>query len=63
MSFNTNRCRPEGDELSKRDLSKRGLSRRGFLTASAAGVTASFAADMGAIHGLRSAAMAGELKK
>lgn len=40
-----------------------GLSRRGFLTATAAGVTASFAADMGAIHGLRSAAMASELKK
>jgi len=53
MASKINGCRP----------AEHGLSRRGFLTATAAGVTASFAADMGAIHGLRSAAMASELKK
>ena len=53
MESKINGCRPE----------EHGVSRRGFLTATAAGVTASFAADMGAIHGLRSAAMASELKK
>jgi len=53
MASKNNGCRPE----------EHGFSRRGFLTATAAGVTASFAADMGAIHGLRSAAMASELKK
>jgi hypothetical protein len=40
-----------------------GLSRRGFLSAAAAGVTAGLVADMTQIHGLRSAAMANELKK
>lgn len=41
-----------------------GVSRRGFLRTAAAGVTAGLAAaDMGAIHGLRSAAVASELKK
>jgi hypothetical protein len=40
-----------------------GLSRRRFLSAATAGVTAGLAADMTAIHGLRSAAMANELKK
>jgi len=55
MASKINGCRP----------AEHGLSRRGFLTATAtaAGVTASFAADMGAIHGLRSAAMASELKR
>jgi len=53
MAPNLNRCRPQDH----------GLSRRGFLSATAAGVTASFAADMGAIHALRSEAMASELKK
>ncbi|MCA9063731.1 MAG: DUF1501 domain-containing protein [Planctomycetaceae bacterium] len=45
------------------DTCDHGLSRRGFLGATAAGVSASFAADMGAIHGLRSAAMAEELRR
>jgi len=40
-----------------------GFSRRGFLTASAAGVTASLAADMSAIQGLRGEAIASELKR
>lgn len=40
-----------------------GLSRRRFLSGAAAGVTAGLAADMTAIHGLRSVAMANELKK
>jgi len=53
MASEINGCRPE----------EPCFSRRGFLTATAAGVTASVAADMGAIHGLRSAAMASELKK
>ena len=40
-----------------------GLSRRRFLSAAAAGVTAGSVADMTAIHGLRSEALASELKK
>jgi hypothetical protein len=40
-----------------------GLSRRRFLSAAAAGVTAGSVAAMTAIHGLRSEAMASELKK
>ena len=40
-----------------------GLSRRRFLSAAAAGVTAGSVAGMTAIHGLRSEAMASELKK
>ncbi len=53
MASKINGCHPE----------EHGFSRRGFLTATAAGVTASFAADMGAIDGLRSAVMASELKQ
>jgi hypothetical protein len=40
-----------------------GLSRRRFLSAAAAGVTAGSVADMTSIHGLRSEAIASELKK
>lgn len=40
-----------------------GLSRRGFIGSAVAGVTASFAADMGTINALRSPAMAEELRK
>ena len=53
MASKINGCRPE----------EHGFSRRGFLTATVAGVTASFAADMGEILGLRSAVMASELKQ
>ena len=40
-----------------------GFSRRGFLSAAAAGVTTSLATDMTAINGLRSPALADELKR
>ncbi len=53
MASKINGCRPE----------EHGFLRRGFLTATVAGVTASFAADMGEILGLRSAVMASELKQ
>ena len=54
MTSANKRCRPE----------QHGPSRRGFLAATAvAGVTAGFAADMGAIHCLRSPAMADELRR
>ncbi|MCA9064990.1 MAG: DUF1501 domain-containing protein [Planctomycetaceae bacterium] len=40
-----------------------GVSRRGFLGAATAGAASAFAADMGAIHALRSAAVADELRR
>lgn len=53
MTENNRGNRPQGS----------GFSRRRFLSTTAAGVTGALAADMTAIHGLRSQAMAKELKK
>ncbi len=52
-----------GDSGRSSQSSPVGVSRRGFLAASAAGVGANLVADMSAINGLRSAAMASELKR